>query len=226
MDDAFPSAPQPANEGPLLVCFAVKEEAKFFKPPANTKVLITGMGRRNAFLKLEKYLAENPKPSGILTCGFAGGLNPCLEIGSIIYDVDEDAPWAKSLMATKAMMGRFQCAARVACTADEKYQLWRTSGDDAIEMESDTLRQMAQRNNIPSATIRSISDTAHQNLPLDFNRLLTPDHRIDFAKLAGRLLLQPSRIAALMRFQDQTIKAAQSLATFLHTLLASNPQSR
>lgn len=207
------------SDGPLLVCFAVKEEAKFFKPPANTQVLLTGMGRRNAFLKLEKYLAENPKPSGLLSCGFAGGLNPSLEMGAIIYDVDQGAPWEQKLLALRGFPGRFQCAARVACTADEKYQLWRTTGDDAIEMESDTLRQMAQRNEIPSATIRSISDTAHQNLPLDFNRLLTPDHRIDFAKLAGRLLLQPSRIAALMRFQDQTIKAAQSLADFLHKLL-------
>lgn len=206
------------STGPLLVCFAVKEEAKFFAPPPNTKVVLTGMGRRNAFLKLEKILAES-KPSGILSCGFAGGLNPSLELGAIIYDCDEGAPWEQKLIATNAMQGRFECAARVATTADEKYNLWRSSGKDAIEMESDTIRQMALRHSIPSATIRAISDTAHQNLPLDFNRLLTPDHRIDFAKLAGRLLLQPSRIAALLKFQDQTIKAAQSLASFLHELL-------
>jgi hypothetical protein len=34
--------------------------------------------------------------------------------------------------------------------------------------------------------------------------------------------LQPSRIAALMRFQDQTIKAAQSLGSFLHNLLTTD----
>jgi uridine phosphorylase len=116
-------------------------------------------------------------------------------------------------------MAKFECCARVAITADEKYKLWHATNADAVEMESDTIREMARRKGIPSATIRTISDTAHQNLPLDFNRLLTPDHRIDFAKLAARLLLSPRKIAELLRFQSQTITAAQSLAAFLENLL-------
>ena len=66
----------------------------------------------------------------------------------------------------------------------------------------------------------TISDTAHQNLPLDFNRMMTPDHRIDFAELTARLLLKPKLIAELLRFQGQTVTAAQSLAKFLDELLA------
>jgi hypothetical protein len=203
-----------------LVCFAVKEEGKFFNPPANVRVLYTGMGRRNAFAKIDAYFANaREMPSGVLTCGFAGGLNPSLELGAILYDMDEGAPWEKALLATKAKLARFECADRVACTADEKYKLWQTTGMDAVEMESDTIRQVCLRKNIPSATVRVISDTAHQDLPLDFNRILTPDHRIDFAKLTARLLLKPRLIAQLLRFQGQTITAAQSLGAFLESLL-------
>jgi adenosylhomocysteine nucleosidase len=210
---------EPAT-GHTLVCFAVKEEAKFFKPPPNVRVLVTGMGRRNAFAQVDAYLAKET-PSGVLTCGFAGGLNPVLELGAIVYDMDEGAPWEKALLASKAKLGRFECANRVACTANEKYKLWQATGMDAIEMESDTIRQLCLRKNIPSATIRAISDTAHQDLPLDFNRILTPDHRIDFAKLTARLLFKPHLIAQLLRFQGQTVTAAQSLGAFLQTLLTA-----
>jgi hypothetical protein len=217
------SAPAPASvtvpsTGPILVTFAVKEEAKFFKRPPNVRVLITGMGRRNAFESLEKYFAKET-PSAIITCGFAGGLNPMLELGSIVYEMDEGGPWEQALLASNGKLARFHCANRVAITATEKHKLWQVTGMDAVEMESDTIREMARRKSIPSATIRSISDTAHQNLPLDFNRLLTPDHRIDFAKLAARLILSPRKIAELLKFQSNTIAAAQSMGAFLENLL-------
>jgi len=201
-----------------LVCFAVKEEGKFFKPPPNVRVLYTGMGRNNAFTKLDAYLAKQT-PSGVISSGFAGGLNPALELAAIVYDMDEGSPWEKALLASKAKLARFECANRVSCTANEKYKLWQVTGMDAVEMESDTIRQVCLRKNIPSATIRVISDTAHQDLPLDFNRIMTPDNRIDFAKLTARLLLKPRLIAQLLRFQGQTITAAQSLGAFLETLL-------
>jgi adenosylhomocysteine nucleosidase len=201
-----------------LVCFAVKEEGKFFNPPPNVRVLYTGMGRGNAFRKIEAYMAKET-PGAVISSGFAGGLNPALELGAIVYDMDEGSPWEKTLLASKGNLARFECAERVSCTADEKYKLWQVTGMDAVEMESDTIRQYCLRKNIPSATIRVISDTAHQDLPLDFNRIMTPDNRIDFAKLTARLLLKPRLIAQLLRFQSQTVTAAQSLGKFLETLL-------
>jgi adenosylhomocysteine nucleosidase len=207
------------SDNHVLVCFAVKEEVKFFKPPPGVRTLVTGMGRRNAYAALEKYFSTS-KPSGVITCGFAGGLNPLLSLGSIVYEMDDGCPWEQALLASYAKFGKFECANRVAITSTEKHKLWQVTGADAVEMESDTIREMCRRQQIPSATIRTISDTAHQNLPLDFNRLLTPDHRIDFAKLAARLILSPRKIAELLRFQGQTITAAQSLAAFLEKLLA------
>lgn len=212
-----PDSTRPAG-ATTLVCFAVKEEAKFFTPPPGVRVLVTGIGRHNAFRKIEAYLARET-PAGVLTCGFAGGLNPNLSVGDIVYDVDEGAPWEKALLASKAKLATFECISRVSCTANEKYKLWQVSGKDAVEMESDTIRQFFSRHKIPSATIRVISDTVHEDLPLDFNRIMTPDSRIDFAKLTARLLLKPRLIAQLLKFQGQTISAAQSLGAFLEALL-------
>jgi nucleoside phosphorylase len=198
----------------------VKEEAKHFTPPPNVRVLVTGMGRKNAFHKLDAYLARET-PSGVLTCGFAGGLNPKYKLSDILYDVDEGAPWEKALLASKATLARFHCADRISCTANEKHKLWHSTGMDAVEMESDTIRQVCLNRKIPSATIRVISDSAHDDLPLDFNLIFTPEYRMDFTKLTARLLLKPQLMLKLLHFQGETITAAKALGAFLETLLGN-----
>jgi nucleoside phosphorylase len=77
----------------LLLTFAVKEEARPFhrligERPKLT-ILLTGIGRRNAEKAIQKALAEHA-PELVLTCGFAGGLNPELAAGTVVYSVDEN----------------------------------------------------------------------------------------------------------------------------------------
>src|SRR5688500_17459261 len=85
----------PSSPSDVLICFAVKEEAKFFHlGPADAEdsfaVLITGMGRRNAAKQIREALPV-VQPKLVLTCGFAGGLNPELKLGSIVFDEDFEA---------------------------------------------------------------------------------------------------------------------------------------
>lgn len=208
---------------PVLICFAVKEEAKFVQPRASAHILVTGMGQKNAAESLRKELAA-AKPGLVLTCGFAGGLNPKLHLSDVVFDADAESGLADKLTALGAKPARFHCTTRVAVTAAEKQALWQSTGADAVEMESSAIRKICREQNIPSATIRVISDAAGEDLPLDFNALMTPDDRIDFAKLALKLMTSPQKIPQLMRFQKQTIKAARSLAEVLGklTILVTN----
>ena len=78
-----------AEEPAILVCCAVREEAAFLRPDKRLDVLVTGMGRDNA----EKQVHQRLKSSDydlILTCGFAGGLNPYLASGTVVFDCDAD----------------------------------------------------------------------------------------------------------------------------------------
>src|SRR5262245_37598676 len=76
----------------LLLTFAVKEEARpFHKLTCNRpelKILITGIGRRNAENAIRTALAGQ-SPRLVLTCGFAGGLNPELAAGTVIFSVED-----------------------------------------------------------------------------------------------------------------------------------------
>lgn len=88
-----------------------------------------------------------------------------------------------------------------------------------MEMESSVIRNLCHEWKIPSATIRVISDTAHDDLPLDFNALMTSDERIHYGKLALAILSSPRKIPQLMAFQRQTMTAAKELGRVLNELL-------
>ena len=205
----------------LLICFAVKEEAKFFLPAQaglSCQTWITGMGRRNACESIRQAIAT-VQPERVITAGFAGGLNPKLRCGTVVYDQDFDAGFGPELEELGALPAKFHCHKRVAITTAEKSELWRFTGADAVEMESSVIRAICREFRIPSATIRVISDDATQDLPLDFNALMTAEERINYPKLIWTVLSRPSRIPKLITFQQQTIAASRQLGTLLQELL-------
>lgn len=203
---------------PVLVCFAVKEEANPFLRLAGARpdltVLVTGMGRINAG-KHARAALFSAKQKVVLSCGFAGGLNPELTTGTIVFSTDEEGPLSKSLLAAGAHPVRFHCVQSVVATAAEKHALRQSTGADAIEMESEVIRAVCRERGIPCATVRVISDAADEDLPLDFQRLMTPAQEIDLGKLAWALATSPGKIGGLWQLQRRTKAAAERLAAAL-----------
>lgn len=207
----------------ILVCFAVKEEARPFTPvaasPARATVLVTGMGRRNSELTVRAACSAH-RPSLIITAGFAGGLNPALATGTVIFDADPETALQPALLAAGAIAARFHCADRVAVTSIQKQKLWHETGADAVEMESQVIRAICRELGVPAATVRVILDSASEDLPLDFNDLMTDDMRVDGRKLALTIARSPGKIPALLALRKQTRAAANALAATLHKALS------
>jgi nucleoside phosphorylase len=202
-----------------LITFAVEEEARPFQwRVAHTRVLITGMGPRNAERSVREALAAR-SPTRVLTCGFAGGLNPDLAVGTVLFEADEGFDAASGLRAAGARPGRFHCADRVAVLATEKRALRATTGADAVEMESGVIRALCRERGIPGATVRVISDAAEDDLPLDFNLLMDPAGRIPQARVFVELLKQPWRVPRVIRLGLRTQHAARRLAAVLSEAL-------
>ncbi len=206
----------------LLVCFAVREEAAPVLPlprvNGGREALITGMGRRNASTRFSQALTRI-SPDRVITCGFAGALSPTLRIGDVLFDEDFDAGFGERLRALGAIPANFYCSTRVAITAAEKAELRRTTNADAVEMESSVIRTLCRERGIPSATVRVISDTAHEDLPLDFNALMTSEQQVSMLKLTGALLRSPGSVRRLLVLQRNTRFAARQLGHVLHGLL-------
>jgi nucleoside phosphorylase len=209
-----------------LVCFAVKEEAAVFRKTPATKrvdILLTGMGKANAEKSIRVALAANP-PSLVITSGCAGGLNPQLVTGDVVFEGEfriQNSEFRSRLLAAGALEGKLHCADHVATTAAEKMALWQKTNADAVEMESQIIRDICRDQKIPSATIRVILDQAGEDLPLDFNALMTPDMKLDGGKLALTILKSPGKIGALLRLQKQTKFVAQKLSDVLTQIIAT-----
>jgi adenosylhomocysteine nucleosidase len=199
-----------------LICFAVREEAAFYRRRDRNKaeIVLTGMGRRNAGNAIEKALIRW-RPRRVITAGFAGGLNPALRRGTVVFDADHELTLETRLAGVGAAPARFHGADRVAVTAADKELLFRQTGADAVDMESSVIRKACREAGLPSATIRVISDGALDELPLDFNTVLTPSERIDWWRLAGVVLSRPALIHRLIEFRGWTRRAAASLARAL-----------
>jgi len=276
-------------EGSVLVCFPLKQEAAPFRKIAASglrrgrpvSVLLTGIGRRNAEQSLRTFLIScrgrgneaqiknqsetshvvSCEPGLVLSCGFAGGLNPDLKLGDVVFEL-ANAPLAPSLsppggervsartgegfnknvgtpmaedkseptavgcyelrgklVVAGAKPARFFCADRIATTVAEKKKLGDETGADAVEMESAAIYAVCREHDIPCATVRVISDTAGEDLPLDFNQLSRPDQSLDYGKLFLAIAKSPGKIGALMKLQKQTQFAAERLAQVLARIL-------
>jgi adenosylhomocysteine nucleosidase len=206
----------------ILVCFAVREEARFFKPETvkepKIQILLTGIGKHNA-RKVISAVLDAKKPELVLSCGFAGGLNPELTRGSVVFSLEAGTGLEQSLPAAGARQCRFYCSDRIATTADEKQKLWQLTTADAVEMESKIICECCRERKIPSGTVRVILDTANEDLPLDFNETLTADQQMNYAKLGLAVLKSPGKIAGLLRLQRQSREAAEKLGGILNKAL-------
>ena len=233
----------------FLICFALKEEAAPFHKIAAGRpgifTVITGIGRQNAEKSVRSFL-NSCSPELVLTCGFAGGLDPELKIGEVVFEIfprnsrgDEaqieignrkseignrlEPPYVgcyEKLTAAGAKPAKFFCADRIATTAAEKKKLRAETGADAVEMESAAIHAVCAERGIPCVTVRVISDTASEDLPLDFNALTKPDKNLDFGKLAWAIAKSPGKIGALLALQKKTRFAAEQLAGILAKIIS------
>lgn len=223
MSGARNPAPEADSASPVLVCFAVREEARFFVAPTRpaTQRRITGIGVRNASIAVQDYLSAN-KPRLVLTCGFAGGLNPAHPLGQVLFDDAQGGRFKNQLAHLGAQAGRFIHSDRVVVTTQEKAQLREKSGGDAVEMESSAIVPACHERGIPVIVLRVISDTATEDLPMDFNRFSRPDGSLSMPRLLLGIAKAPSTIPELIRFQGRLKQAAKNLATTLDRFLSLN----
>jgi adenosylhomocysteine nucleosidase len=205
-----------------VVCFALAEEAAPFRKivagKSGISILITSIGRKNAEKSVREFLPTN-SPELVLTCGFAGGLNPDLKLGEVVFETTSENLRTR-LSAAGAKPAKFFCADRIATTVAEKNKLHKETGVDAVEMESLAIHDVCREHDIPCATVRVISDTASEDLPLDFNELAKSDLSLDYGKLALAIAKSPQKIGALMKLQKQTKAATEKLAEILGKITA------
>ena len=178
------------------------------------EIWVIGIGPENAS-RNSRIAIESHRPKRVLTAGVAGALDPRHRIGEVFHEADPESGLDAPLRRAGSRAGRIIMQDRIATTAADKARLHRDTGADLVEMESTAIRLVARNAGIPSATVRSVSDDALGDLPLDFNQVYTREMRLSAARLALAIASRPWKIPALIRFGGNTRKASGTLARVL-----------
>lgn len=160
-------------------------------------------------------------PRAMISTGFCGGLDPALRLGDVfvastVRDLDHDRSFDALPVSggTGHAAGELASQNRVASTAREKAEL-RRGGASAVEMEAAAVAAVAERRHAPFYCVRVVSDSANEDMPLDFNRLRDRNGRFSRGRIACAALLRPWSIAGLVRLANNCRKAANYLGDFL-----------
>lgn len=153
---------------------------------------------------------RDKQAGGIVSVGFCGALDPSLRIGDIVVAGDGVES------ARACVRGEILCTDRVVVTASEKRALRRQTGAIAVEMESAAVYAKARDWGVPFRCIKAVSDTADQDMPLDFNQYRDSRGQFSRARIAMAASCRPfTAIPALLRLDRNCRKAAQALGEFL-----------
>jgi hypothetical protein len=111
------------------------------------------------------------------------------------------------------VVGSFYSADHVISSASEKRELSKSA--DAVEMESGEVLYEAAVFGAKGIAVRGISDAADEDLPLDFNKVMTSTGELSLPRVLGEVVRHPLSTPALVRFGNQSRAAAEKLAAFL-----------
>ena len=174
---------------------------------AHWQLIANGPGPR----LVERALAGSWRVDGVMSIGFCGALDPALHLGDIV--VSGDVPREAS---GPFVRGEALSVDRVAVTAEEKRRLRATSGAAVVEMESAAVAEKARQWGVPFRCIRVVTDTAGEDLPLDFNDYRDAAGRFELGRIAGAALLRPfTALPGLVRLNRNCRLAAERLGEFL-----------
>ncbi len=189
------------------------------------EVVLTGVGARSAAwnettLDRELDLCISSGLAGALRAEYAPGdilvPNYVTDTSGTKVECDPELRSMAIEMGGNAVRC-FYSTDSVIISAVDKRALGRNA--DAVEMETTGVLARAARGGARVIAIRGISDSVDQDLPLDFNRVMTSAGEVSIGLVLGQVVRNPLKVPSLVRFGQQSHMAAERLCTFLDRYL-------
>lgn len=197
-------------------------------------VLLTGIGWENLFINIaHKALRDllKRKPDCCVSTGLAGGLNDELHPGEVVAASQLVLRQGEArILSNKGLLKVAEtCGAKIANTliteshivSEASVKSAMSKLGDFVDMESYHILQIVSGTQIPAIAVRGISDSVGEDLPLDFNKIISRDGTLRKRRLIGELARNPKKLPDLIRFGWQSNKASHSLADFLDRFVSS-----
>ncbi len=160
----------------------------------------------------------------LVSFGIAGGLDPKLKPGKILVGteiIDEagtrhacDSRLIEALLDLKGVStsGPILGCDHAVRKPKDKSALFEIHGAIAVDMESHGVARAAAEAGVPFVTLRAVADPADRAIPWAALAGMGKDGSIRIAPVVMYIMLTPWRLNALMRLDDDSGKAFDSLA--------------
>ena len=203
-------------------------------------LVTTGMGMRRARVSSGRAMDSLPGIDLVLTCGVAGGLRNDLTVGQVVLSdrlltcreddfqpehvIDPPTEWLNRFVTaldasrTSYAMGPMMTSRRPLITGADKQRAFMLSGGAiSVDMESAVIALEAQRRGLPFACMRTILDTAREDVV--GARLMDQDGRVRPLAAAKALVTTPKVIFGVAHLVRNLRLATRSLASALEAVL-------
>lgn len=187
-------------------------------------VLLTGIGGKKAWVNATRIIWGGDVDLCI-SSGLAGGLRAEHLVGEVVVARQVEAtswklrlPCDPGMIETAVRSGAKEVQLmysvdRVIVDANEKNELGRIA--DVVEMESGDVLYEARAFGARVVAVRAISDSSREDMPIDFNRVVTNEGDVSIPRVLGEVLKRPTALPSLVKFGRQSRTAAEKLAIFL-----------
>ena len=209
----------------IAVVFALEFESAAFRARHDARLrvetwLLGTMGA-NTIEVLERKLAA-ATPSLVISAGFAGGLQPQIQIGDLILGQNHSAPEiVRQLhLGPHWHVGDVRTEAAIIERAKDKRTLGEKTGALAGDLETAHLARVCAEHHVSMLSVRSISDALNDDMPVPANILMNPkDGRPAPLQLFQHLLKNPASAAGFGRLLKNARLAQKQLAVGLDEIL-------
>ena len=169
-----------------------------------------GMGLESA-RKRTQLLLSHYHPELLIAAGFGGGLAPKLIIGDVVVDPRGNPTLAE--LAPSIRVGRIVTSPNPMETVADKAALFRYSGADVVDMETEAIAAVCAEKSMPVIGIRAISDAANDPLPVPLPAWFDlATQRSRPLVLLGYLLGHPDAVLPFVQFVRRLGKVRGALA--------------
>src|SRR5262245_43492940 len=183
------------------------------------EVIHTGVGEKICRERIGTFL-QDQQFELLISAGFAGALNHELQINDLLVAKNFstiDLKQAHSSLSPLVIHPIDLLTVRALIdSSEERERMARESGASAVDMETEFIARACAVYGIPLLALRVITDTPTQPFPAPPSVLFDiQQQRTHIAALAKFFLLNPSRLANLIRFVSRIAGARTTLANVL-----------
>jgi adenosylhomocysteine nucleosidase len=209
----------------IAIAFALEFESACFRarhdPRLRVGVWLLGAMGAGAAKSLKKKL-DSSVPALLISAGFAGGLQAGLEAGALILGDNYSDPHVVSKLSLNERwhVGGVNTARAILERSEDKRRLGLETGCLAGDLETAQLAQVCAARALPMLSVRCISDTLEDDLPVPAATLLNPQTgRPDPLALFRYMISHPSCVGGFNRLLKNSRLAQAQLAKGLEEIL-------